>query len=218
MLKFFIVCLFSFSLYSCGLDVVVYLEPPTITHNNYDSEDDSRKYLEFETAESKNGSVQDYVKGYEIYYKIYGNRKDRASDYASIYSYNEDNPGVSVTYLLESKKYKILSSSVATSNDRPLIKNSSANRTIRLRFIKYDNEEAGLYINNVKVGLPIRSNGLEFNKNDISTLHEDVLSRNGSEDEYWYVNMYAATYGSDQAFKPLYSKLEFIGFLKIKKY
>lgn len=216
----FLIASFCFFLISCGLDNVIYLEAPTITHSDYDSEDDFHKYLEFETAESKNASVKDYVKGSEIYYRIYERKGERSNDYSAIYKYNEDNPGVSATYLLESKKYKILSLSGASDNDRPLIKKTASNKKIRLRFIKYDNEEAGLYINGTLIALPLRYNGKAFKKDDISKNHEDVTpmpSSSTEEDEYWYINMYAATYGNDKSFKPLYSKLEFIGFLRIKK-
>ena len=99
---FFTIC--SILLFSCGLDTVIYLEAPNIKHSNYDSNDDSNKYLEFETSENENASVIDYVKGFEVYYRIYERKEDRSSDYSSIYTYNEDNPSVSATYLVETKK------------------------------------------------------------------------------------------------------------------
>ena len=211
---------FAFFFFSCGLDNVIYLEPPSITHNNYDSVDDSNKYLEFETSESKNTSVQSYIKGFEVYYRIYERKEDRSSDYSSIYKYDEDNPSASVTYLLENKKYKILSLSNSSSNDRPLIKKTSSNKKIRIRLTEYGSEDIGFYIDGVNKGIPLRYNLQKFNKDDISNSGEDVFPKPSSsqlEDEYWYINMYAATYGNDKSFKPLYSKLEFIGFLKIKK-
>jgi len=212
---------FIFSFISCGLDNVIYLEPPSITHNNYDSDDDSNKYLEFETSESKNVSMQDYIKGFEVYYRIYERKEERSSDYSSIYKYDEDNPSASVTYLLENKKYKTLSLSDSSSNDRPLIKKTSTNKKIRIRLIEYGEEEIGFYIDGINKGAPLRYNLQKFNKDDIGNNHEDVLPKPSSssqtEDEYWYINMYASTYGNDKSFKPLYSKLEFIGFLKIKK-
>ena len=218
---FIILIFYTFLFISCGLDNVVYLEPPSITHNNYDSDDDSNKYLEFETSESKNAGVQDYIKGFEIYYRIYERKEDRSSDYSSIYKYDEDNPSVSVTYLLENKKYKTLSLSDSNSNDRPLIKKTSANKKIKIRLTEYGEEEIGFYIDGVNKGVPLRYNLQKFNKEDISSTHEDIFPKPSSasqvEDEYWYINMYAATYGNDKSFKPLYSKLEFIGFLKIKK-
>lgn len=212
--------LLCFSFFSCGLDTIVYLEPPTIKNNNYESEQDVNKYLSFETSESKNVGVQSYVKGFEIYYRIYERKEDRSSDYSSIYKYDEDNPGTSATYLLENKKYKILSISGSSINDRPLIKKHTANRLVKIRLTDFPQEEIGIYIDGAKKGLPMRYNSQEFKKNDISTSHEDVFPKPSSstaEDEYWYINMYAVTYGQDGTFKPLYSKLEFIGYLKIKK-
>jgi hypothetical protein len=215
-----IILIFTLFTLSCGLDTVIYLEPPTIRNNNYDSEDDSNKYLMFETSETKNASVSTYIKGFEVYYRIYERNVERAQDYSKIYKYDEDNPSVSVIYLTETMKYKPLSLKDVSSNDRPLIKKHSTNRMIKIRLTEYISEEIGFYIDGVKTGLPIRSNAQEFKKDDIDTSDEDVQSKPSSsteENEYWYVNMYATTYGNDPSFKPLYSKLEFIGFLKIKK-
>ena len=208
--------------FSCGLDTVIYLEPPNIKHNNYDSNDDSNKYLEFETSESNNANVIDYIKGFEVYYRIYERKEDRSSDYSAIYKYDDDNPSVSATYLVETKKYKMLSVSGASSNDRPLIKKTSSNKKIRIRLSEYGSEEIGFYVDGIKLGIPIRYNGKEFKKDEISNTVDDVYPvpsshKKDEADEYWYVNMYATTYGADRSFKPLYSKLEFIGFLKIKK-
>lgn len=222
LMKSFYIMICSLLVYSCGLDTVIYLESPNIRHNNYDSNDDSNKYLEFETSESENESMLDYVKGFEVYYRIYERKEDRASDYSAIYSYNEDNPSASATYLVETKKYKRLAVSGASSNDRPLIKKANTNRKVKIRLSEYGSEAIGFYIDGAKVGVPRRQDSKEFKKDDISNTAEDVFpvpSSNKSDvpDDYWYVNMYAATYGADKSFKPLYSKLEFIGFLKISK-
>ena len=148
---FFTIC--SILLFSCGLDTVIYLEAPNIKHSNYDSNDDSNKYLEFETSENENASVIDYVKGFEVYYRIYERKEDRSSDYSSIYTYNEDNPSVSATYLVETKKYKMLAISDSSSNDRPLIKKTATNKRIKIRLNEYGSEEIGFYIDGTKIGL-----------------------------------------------------------------
>lgn len=215
-----VILIFALCVFSCGLDTVTYLEPPTILNNNYDSEDDSNKYLMFETSETKNASVSSYVRGFEVYYRIYERKQERLSDYSKIYKYDEDNPSVSAIYLSETMKYKVLSLKDVSSNDRPLIKKHTTDRKIKIRLTEYIGEEVGFYINGVKIGIPIRSNAQEFKKNDINSSQEDVYptpSSSTETDEYWYVNMYAVTYGNDPSFKPLYSRLEFIGFLKIKK-
>ena len=223
-MKFYSIVFAGFSalFFSCGLDTVVYLEPPNIKHSNYDSNDNSNKYLEFETSEGENANVIDYVKGFEVYYRIYERKEDRSSDASSIYAYNEDNPSVSATYLVETKKYKMLAVSDASSNDRPLIKKTATNKRIRIRLNEYGSEEIGFYIDGIKIGVPIRYNAKEFKKDEISNTSEDVFPvppshKDDTPDDYWYVNMYAVTYGTDKSFKPLYSKLEFIGFLKIEK-
>lgn len=219
-MKVFIIFLFSLVTLSCGLDTVIYLEPPTILNNNYDSEDDSNKYLMFETSETKNASVSSYLKGFEVYYRIYERKEERSYDHSQIYKYDEDNPSVSVIYLVETKKYKALSLKNASSNDRPLIKKHSTNRKVKIRLTEYTGEAIGFYIDGTNIDIPTRSNNLEFKKDDIDPSHEDVTIAPSSatdKGEYWYVNMYATTYGNDASFKPLYSKLEFIGFLKIKK-
>lgn len=213
-----VILIFALFTVSCGLDTVIYLEPPRILNNNYDSEDDSNKYLMFETSETKNASVSTYVKGFEVYYRIYEKKEDRYSDHSQIYKYDEDNPSASVIYLKETKKYKELSLKNISSNERPLIKKHSTDRKIKIRLTEYTGEEIGFYIDGVNIGLPIRGNSQEFKKDDIDSSDEDVQKASSAEvDEYWYVNMYAAAYGSDSSFKALYSKLEFIGFLKIKK-
>ncbi|MGP1438687.1 MAG: hypothetical protein ACTTKH_06405 [Treponema sp.] len=219
-MKAFIIFSFSLLAFSCGLDTITYLEPPRILNNNYESEDDSNKYLMFETSETKNASVANYVRGFEVYYRIYERKQESSSDYSQIYKYDEDNPSVSVIYLLETKKYKILSLKNISSNERPLIKKHATNRKVKIRLTEYTGEEVGFYIDNAKIGVPIRSNAKDFKKDDITSSDEDVQAAPSSsteEDEYWYVSMYAATYGNDPSFKPLYSKLEFIGVIKIKK-
>ena len=212
--------IFTLCAFSCGLDTVIYLEPPTILNNNYDSLDDSNKYLMFKTSESKNVSVASYIKGFEVYYRIYERKEDRSSDYSKIYKYDEDNPSVSVIYLLETMKYKTLSLKNVSSNERPLIKKNAVDREIKIRLTEYIGEHIGFYIDGAKIDTPIRSNGKEFKEDDIDLVDEDVQKTSSSDtekDEYWYVNMYTATYGNDPSFKTLYSRLEFIGFLKIKK-
>lgn len=216
MIKVVLVFIISFSFCSCGLDTFIYFEAPKRLHNDYDSPQDVNHFLAFETAELSNASASNYLKGFEVYYRIYEKKSDLLSDNYSINSYNESNPGESATYLLETKKYMPLSISTYSVNERPLIKKHSTNRKIKIRLVGYSGEDSGFYVNNVKIAIPIRSNSKKFTKDEINNKNEDVYSSTENTDA-WYVNMYVATYGTDQNLKPIYSSLEFIGFLEIQK-
>lgn len=211
------------TLLSCGLDTVVYLEPVKRENDNYNSDQAVNAYVSLRTSEaypSANNTAGDLFKGVEIYYKIYERESERYSDYSSIDKYNEDNPAVSAKYLLETKKYHKLSASGSSFGENPLIKKTGTDRIIKIRLVNFgDSEERGIYINNTKEGIPKRINNLKFEAEDIEKTHEDVIKSSSENDsgENWLINFYAASYGNDDGFRPIYSKLEFLGYLKIKK-
>lgn len=218
--KKLIILFFSFTLFSCGLDTVIYLAPVRRNHHNEGSTQASEAYVSFETSDTDDANITagDSFKGFEIYYKIYERESERYSDYSAIEKYNTDNPAVSVKYLLETKKYHLLSVSGGNSNSKPLIPKAAANRIIKIRLIDFEDEKIGLYIQNAKSGIPIRTSNLKFEAEDIEKNHEDVIKASSDTDEeYWKVNFYAAAYGNDNSFLPLYSELTFLGYLMIKK-
>lgn len=204
---------------SCGLDTIIFLEPVKRDAYNDGSVQEVNAFVSFNTSDKYNSENHDsYFKGFEIYYKIYERSSERSSDESSINKYNEDNPAVSAKYLLETKKYHRLAVSGGNFNDVPLIKKSTADRLIKIRLIDFAGEEKGLYINNTKSGIPRRSVDLKFDAEDIENTNEDVVkASSNTDDENWYINFYAAAYGNDDSYKPLYSQLTFLGYLMIKK-
>jgi len=208
----------AFIFLSCGIDDVVYLEPPIFYHSPTGHNDENEKYFEFETSDSANltGSAG-YFKGFEVYYRIYESERDCKNLVDNIINYNNSNPSNAVSYLLSSYNFKLLTYQGHSYQDRPLVPagNSSLNRRIKFRLEAVLSLPNDFLIDGTSKGRVLRQNSEEFSsakKGDY-----DVQSSSNPSTDSFYVAAFAATYGFDKSFKPLYSSLISLGYVKIKK-
>ncbi len=209
---------------SCGIETFVYLYPPRRNYENSNSDDDANRYCEFKTADSTNStSASAYFRGTEIYYRIYENEADCSSDITVIDKRNEDNPSGVALYVLETKKYALLGFNEGSSDIRPLITSSAADRTIRFRLEDYGGtaDPAKLRINGSIAGTPCRSRAISgdrlFKNTTIQSSDSDVTSSSTPSLTHFFVNFYAVSYGYDQNFRTVYSSIAHLGFIKIDK-
>lgn len=211
---FLFFCSFFFLLDSCGLDTLVYLEPPHYTRHA-DSEQEAEQYIEFRTSDTANAST--YCKGFQIFYKIYATTTDLQTDVAAINSYNNSSPYAAARYLLETKKYK----AVRGSNE-PLILHTAADRVVKVRLYDYsvppdpNAEKAGLYLDGGKYSDVFRYNGAAFKKLSNTAEDDDIYKTSKTAADYEYVAFFAVTVGLDEHFSPLYSQLLDLGHLVLK--
>lgn len=214
----------------CGVEKIIYLKAPRKINDTSHLDDKSKRYCEFETADSDNSlSVGNYFKGTEIYYRIYAYENACTSDVQAIYDYNQKNPSASARYLTDTKKYHYLTLNSIGANERPLLSAASSNRIIRFRLQDYDaSDKAALTVRSggsgigSLVGIPLRSNIIpsvkrQFQGATIQKEDGDVeQSSSTSPHDFWYVNFYAVSYGWDDGFRNIYSALEPLGYIKIE--
>lgn len=211
---------------ACGIQSFIYLEKPERSgHDPSNLEDLSQRYCEFNTADTANATqAAGYIKGTEIYYRIYERENDCKNDKSIIDDYNAKHPVAAAKYLEETKKYYRLETNQILT--RPLIGTHSADVTVRFRLQDYGSpaiDPAQLTINGVSRGIPrrdgrIQNNNKIFNKDNIAIGDDDVQAASSSGTEaYWYVRFYAVSYGYTSTFSTLHSPLEDIGYILIEK-
>lgn len=213
-LRIFKVPIFFLSLFiSCGLDDLVYLEPPHFERIQ-NSEQESEQYIQFRTTDTIN--LAGYYRGFEIFYRIYASTEDLSNDVSKIKSYNSSNPQAAARWLIDSKKYQKL-----RRDDKitPIVLTDTDDRQVRVRLYDYGKEKAGLYVENLSpVAQVVRYNGKPFVILDKDNKDADVeQSENVPEEGYKHVAFFTATYGMDEKFVPIYSELLYLGFLALEQ-
>lgn len=154
----FLYCLFSFL--SCGMDVIYYIYPSTVTYNvpvitsaNYSdpSGNYETSYFSFKTEEESNDEYDSFeFLGTGIYYKIYDNYSKMNSDISTISSkISSTSEASAASYIIESLKYQPMG--CTGTNDSPLIKTTSMNRKVYIRLTNY-NESNPMFGARVLVG------------------------------------------------------------------
>ena len=210
----------AFIFFSCGIDDSVYLEPPKFIHSPSGHNDDAQKYFEFETSDKENlNAALGFFKGFEVYYRIYESETDCENVIKNMVKYTETNPVNSVNYLFSSHNYKLLSHSNHSYQNKPIIKaltvSPSNDRRIIFRLEDVDSFPSDFTVAGSKAGNTKRQNGEEFaaaKRGDY-----DVQSSSNPSDDSFYVAVFASAYGYDLSFKPIYSELVSLGYVKIKK-
>jgi len=209
---------------ACGIENVVYLEKPRRIYDTSELNDLSRRYCEFDTADSVNTAyAAGYFEGTEIYYRIYERESDCINDRVAIFQYNDNNPSSAAQYLQNTKRYYPLTTSNVTR--RPLIGSSGSNTTVRFRLQDYGGatDPARLVVGGSSLGVPYRGSNIlpskrSFTRDNISVGDEDVQKASSSNtDVFWWINFYAVSYGYDTAFRTLYSSLEPLGTIRLEK-
>lgn len=214
-----LLCLLSvFIFFSCGIDDIVYLEPPKLTHNPTGYIDEAQMYFEFETSDKENlNAALGFFKGFEVYYRIYESKTDCENLIKNMVQYNESNPANSVNYLLSSYNYKLLTYQGYSYQDRPIVpaSGSPVNRRVRFRIEALTSYPNVFSIDGTIQGKVLRQFGEEFA--DAKSGDYDVQSSSNPSPDSFYVAVFAATYGFDKSFRPLYSSLISLGYVQIKK-
>lgn len=197
-----------FIFFSCGIEKILYLSPPTSKHSPTGLNDDSQKYFSFETSDKTNTAVGGYFTGFDIFYKIYENKSDYDSEYKTIERYNTNNPSDAASYLLSSMSFHKLK---LASNQEPIIEGKSIDREIKFRLRQYHTEKPNLIVDGSDRGVILRYNGQNFDK--ISKTDADVKGSSTSIYNF-YVAVWCAATGIDTHFHVTYSQLTFLGMVK----
>lgn len=224
-----VLCLLAFA--SCGIEEFVYLVPVDLREHS-PSEDATYNYFAFRTTDAKNqDEAGDYFKGFEIYYRIYNNESVRSSDAGAINNYNDDDPTIAYNFLKNTKKYvRLLTSGRGTTT--PLIPAAAANRTVRIRLIRYTDILPSFILEDMDgnvlddYGRPLRSVSEKLGSDP--TLFEFDEIGEGDDDVTWstwtdendkqlYVQAYVMAYGFDASYKQLYSELFYLGYITLTK-
>ena len=214
-----LLCLLSvFIFFSCGIDDIVYLEPPKLTHNPTGHIDEAQMYFEFETSDKENlNAALGFFKGFEVYYRIYESKTDCENLIKNMVQYNESNPANSVNYLLSSYNYKLLTYQGHSYQDRPLVSYSGSpvNRKVRFRLEAVSSFSNDFDIDGTIQGKVSRQFGEDFTA--AKRGDDDVQSSSNPSTNSFYVAVFAAAYGFDKNFRPLYSSLISLGYVEITK-
>ena len=214
-----LLCLLSiFIFFSCGIDDIVYLEPPKLVHSPTGYHDAAHMYFEFETSDKENlNAALGFFKGFEVYYRIYESKTDCENLIKNMVQYNESNPANSVNYLLSSYNYKLLTYQGHSYQDRPIVpaSGSPVNRRVRFRIEALTSYPNVFSIDGTIQGKVLRQFGEDFAA--AKSGDDDVQSSSNPSTNSFYVAVFAATYGFDKSFRPLYSNLISLGYVKIKK-
>jgi len=156
---------------SCGLDTVLTVEPPIITHNkiNYESIEYATYYCGFKTRESENQTLEggDFI-GTEVFYRIYSNVSDLNSHVSAIESLNTNSNGEAAAQKLISLGYQTLGI-YPKNDDSTFVGYNSGNDTdVYFRLKSYKNRSSDLpedlytMIACIKVGNNYSVSGSEY--------------------------------------------------------
>ena len=232
----FIFCLFIFQ--ACGLDTFYSLEPPVnIIHKPlYNTADHTQMYFDFYTNDTANKALTGFnYLGTAVYYRIYNNYQTMLSRNASIDAVNNSSNYNTAAERLIAYGYKELNTSEGSVS--PLVAPSSSNsRHVEIRLtdnneIDASNPDAA-FLPYIKVdgstsgfGKPRREEGnykFDFGRTSKDSAcpkpdFSDADFENGSfsEENKYYVDMYAVAVGQDNSFTPYYSNILHLGSVTI---
>ena len=234
-IKFFCfsICLF----FSCGLDVIIYIEPPEVYEHRPEVYDEifdidwENRYFEFLTNERENLDIPEFV-GTSIYYKIYNSYSTMVSERSNLEDLSNDDETSSraPTQLIEGYKYCLLN------NRTPLVRSANKDQKVLVRLTDYqvesyqeallkgeESQAARIMIGGEFYSLPLRVDGKStFNfgrdgENDFVPTKDDidVEFTTTTEEGIWYVCMFAVGVGLDETFTDIYSNILYLGTVAI---
>jgi len=235
-IKFFCfsICLF----FSCGLDVIIYIEPPEVY--NYRPElygeifdiDWENRYFEFLTNERGNADISEFI-GTSIYYKIYNSYStmDSEKNKLKVLSNEDKTSSRAPTQLIEGYNYCLLNNRI------PLVQSRKKDQKVLIRLTDYyvenyqeallkgeEAQAARIEIDGNFYSLPVRVDGKStFNfgrdgENDLVPTKDDIDVKYDStttEEGIWYVCMFAVGVGIDETFNDIYSNILYLGTVAI---
>ena len=224
--------LFSFLFSACGLENLVFLNPPeSVVEVNFGN--DNRVLDEIRFVTGDNSGVTDFnFQGTAIYYKIFDDEQAARDSYNYITSNNSSSDiSAAASSIINAKKYSPLISELSTSS--VLVAGNSVNVRIRLNRVgKGEEYPSGIFINDVFQSYPRRhyqagakklgfevARGKYKDKNPIPQQTDyDVSMRSASNnDGKWYVDLWAFSQGLDNSYTYSYSRAVHLGCIKIEE-
>ncbi len=216
-------CLILFNL-SCGLDTFYVIDSPTnvIHQPTCDSRDYIDNYFDFYTADK----VYDSLKflGTDVYYKIYKNStrlKSEADDLINI-SNRSDSTSAAAERMIQNYRYQPLRAA-GREGQNVLFPTSGNNQRINMRLSSYTIYPAQITIDGgSSIGIPVRNlpGRPSFNFSGAAGTipgndDVDVNSSGTSNDNEWFVAMFAVAIGQDENYSPIYSNILYLGSVQI---
>lgn len=218
-------CLILFNL-SCGLDTFYIIESPTNVIHKPDcsSIDYSDNYFDFYTVDKEYDTVK--FLGTDVYYKIYKSsaRLNSEADDLITIANKSDSASAAAERMIQSYKFQPLRAS-GHAADSVLIPTVESNQRVVIRLNTYTLYPAQITIDGGdNIGIPVRNlptkPGFNFKSNVSDTIpkSEDVdvnTSGTSTENNIWFVSMFAVAIGQDATYSPVYSNVLYLGSVRI---
>ena len=233
---------FCFLFFSCGLDVIEVIDPPTDGGYNpptIEYNDDYASFvLRFATNEANSSSYNVNFIGTDVMYKIYSSESTLIEERNRINNLildDENNANLFEKYL----ENKFVSLKCSAHNEEVLIpkSNNNKNQEVYIRLSDNTNEfPAKITVDNKSLAsnneltIPYRNidgkEGITFNfskysedpeHNRIPEQGDSDVVGSSSDDGVWYVLLYAVSKANDSSYNPVYSNLLYLGDVKIRE-
>lgn len=206
-------------LFSCGLDVYYFVEPPFNSSVIVNPSDPSEQYFSFTAADASNSEMEELAGGNfkflgtDVYYKIYSDLSTLQSQRNSINSSNTEYTENGINRLNNLGFQKISSSNYSD----PLIKKATSNQSVSIRLFYSDPYDAEILVNQNDIGKPLRYNGESFEISAGTILQGlDVNTTNLDESSpSYYVLLYAVSVSTLNLSQRIYSSLCPLGYLQL---
>ena len=213
----FFTCILFLLLFSCGLDVYYFVEPPKSSVEISNPPDATFQVFSFITADSDNtnpgvvGQTVNFL-GTDVYYKIYTNENVLLEQKKIIDSANAEYTENGI-YKLNSLGFQKIRSEPYSD---PLIKKSSSNQVVKIRLFEIGTFESSIEVSGKNIGKPLRYNYESFNINLGDILQGDDINGNSTSDSNYYVLMYAVSVSTVNLSQRIYSSLCPLGYLQLQ--
>ncbi len=218
-------CLILFNL-SCGLDTFYVIDAPVnaVHIPSCEGNDEILYSFEFYTMDIDYDSVK--FLGTEVYYKIYKSSarlNTEAEDLVNIAT-KSDNTAAAAERMVQSYNFQPLRAS-GHEGDNVLFPATGSNQRIKIRLRDFTIYPAEISIDGgTSIGRPVRyldkHPTFQFKLTDTDSIpkSDDVdVNTNGTatDENMWYVSMFAVAKGLDTYYSPIYSNVLYLGSVKI---
>ncbi len=210
-------CILFLLLFSCGLDVYYFVEPPFNSVEIFNPPDETFQVFSFTTADSRNTDPSVvgqtvYFLGTDVYYKIYTDLSVLESHKKSINSANAEYTENGINKLNSLGFQKITSNPYSD----PLIRKSASNQNVKIRLFDTSVYKSKIEVSGVDKGIPLRYDGSSFNIQSGEILDGLDINGNPNSDSNYYVLMYAVSVSTVNLSQRIYSSLCPLGYLQLK--
>lgn len=228
-------CLFILNV-SCGLDVIEFYYPPktviglaplSVNEENYMVQDQNEMFIGFYVNNTENNSSPTF-NGTNIYYKIYNNINTAISEKNQIVAQlDTEYSNQSITRMIGYNYKKLNKSNLDGTlvSDNCLIPKSGSNDLVRIE-LQYLNNPSQMKIGN-QTFIPRRENNLTFDFSsykdrpvykevNYSEYDSDVSFGTATEENTWFVMLFAVSTGVDYTFTEHNSSVLYLGCIPLK--